>query len=98
MEQYLRRFVPMLSRPGALEGSKELRASYTSDSVIVRLLSAVVGVGRLVVEGRIKDVVDNTEWKNLLNRLAFSISEVADTESRYMVKGNELCFENDLIY
>ena len=54
---------------------------------MVRSLMAESGIGRLTVEGRSKNVVKNTEWKNLLKKLAFSKSEEANSELRYIVAG-----------
>ena len=75
--------------PIALVGLREDNALYTSDSDIVLVMSLTDkrGTGSVSRGGMLNELCVKTEWKKLLKRLAFSLSELAIWESRQTVGG-----------
>ena len=65
---------------------------------IVMSLIVKGGMGSISKGGKLKEMCVKTEWKNILKKLAFSISEVAIRESRLTVGGIVSCLAMLLMY
>ena len=96
--QNFRSFGPNPSEPVALEMSSLERVKKTSSSDTSIKFIVASGEEMEFNGGIEKELRVKTEWKYVLNRVAFSKSEEADSESENIHGGMELCLVIYLIY
>ena len=78
---------PIPSQPLDFVGSRDERASSTSEPENLEVQMHDEGRGRVLMFGRGKELLVKTEWKKVLKSSAFPVSEVALLLSRNTVQG-----------